>query len=189
MEFFGVNPGRRIAEYFLGAIAVGTILLLLPISAGKAPVSFIDAMFTATSAVCVTGLTTIDTGSGFSLFGQIVILILIQLGGLGIMTFATALFASFGSKLSFGDRLGLSQSFLTGHGGRSTSLLKAIILTTFSLEFLGAVALFLRFQSQYPKLLTFHRYPRREFYFHLVKKHKNSLLNYALQKFLFRFLF
>jgi trk system potassium uptake protein TrkH len=151
MEFFGVNPGRRIAGYFLGAIAVGTILLLLPISAGNESVSFIDAMFTATSAVCVTGLTTLDTGTGFSLFGQIVILILIQLGGLGIMTFATALFASFGSKLSFGDRLGLSQSFLAGHGGRSTSLLKAIILTTFSLEFLGAVALFMRFQSQYPK--------------------------------------
>jgi len=150
MEFFGVNPGQRIALYFLGAIAVGTILLWLPISAGQAPVSIIDALFTATSAVCVTGLTVLDTGTGFSFFGQIVILVLIQLGGLGIMTFATALFASLGAKLSFGDRLGLSQSFLTGQGGKSTSLLKAIILIAFGIEFLGAAALFVRFQAQYP---------------------------------------
>jgi len=149
MEIFGVNPGRRIAAYFAGAIIVGTILLSLPVSGSNGPIGVIDALFTATSAVCVTGLTVIDTGTGFSLFGQIVILILIQLGGLGIMTFATALFAALGSTLSFGDRFGLLQSFLAKDGGKPISLLKAVIITTLSLELIGAIFLFFKFRVDF----------------------------------------
>ena len=149
MEIFGVNPGRRIAAYFAGAIIIGAIILSLPVSGVNGPVGVVNALFTATSAVCVTGLTVIDTGTGFSLFGQIVILILIQLGGIGIMTFATALFAMFGSKLSFGDRLGLSHSFLAKDGGRPTSLLKAVIVTTLSFELIGAIFLFFKFRPEF----------------------------------------
>lgn len=80
--------------FFLIAILAGAVLLLLPVSASKQPIGLVNALFTATSAVCVTGLTVVDTGRDFSLFGQVVILILIQLGGLGIMTFATGLLVS-----------------------------------------------------------------------------------------------
>jgi trk system potassium uptake protein TrkH len=149
MEIFGLNPGRRIALYFLGAIILGSILLSLPISASRTPVGYINALFTSTSAVCVTGLTVVDTGKDFSLFGQIVILILIQLGGLGIMTFATVLFAAFGSKLSFGDRLGLSHSFLADEKGKHISLLRAVLVTTLIVEFIGAILLFIKFKPDY----------------------------------------
>jgi trk system potassium uptake protein TrkH len=149
VEFFGVNPGRRIAFYFLAAIIFGAIILSLPVSCAGEPVRFINALFTATSAVCVTGLTVVDTGTDYSLFGQIVILVLIQLGGLGIMTFATALFAALGSKLSFGDRLGLSQSFLAEEKGKHTSLLKAVIVTTITVELIGAILLYFKFRPDY----------------------------------------
>ena len=150
MEFFGVNPGRRIAAYFAAAIIVGALILTLPISGSHGSVGFLNALFTSTSAVCVTGLTVVDTGKDFSLFGQIVILILIQLGGLGIMTFATILFAALGSKMSFGHRLGLTQSFLAEISVKPGSLLKAIFATTLIVEFLGAVALFLVFRTKFP---------------------------------------
>ncbi len=150
MELLGVSPGRRAAIYFLLTILLGTAVLLLPISEKEQPITLIDALFTSTSAVCVTGLTVLDTGKDFSFFGQIVILILIQLGGLGIMTFTTGLLVSLGSRLSFHDRYGFSQSFSSGSGIHYVTLLKAVISTTFIFEFLGAVALYIKFQTQYP---------------------------------------
>ena len=96
------HPGRVIAGAFFAAVVVGTLLLSLPVARrGPGGAGFVDALFTATSAVCVTGLVTVDTGTYWSGFGQAVILALIQLGGLGIMTFAT-LFAILLSR-----RLGL----------------------------------------------------------------------------------
>lgn len=148
MELFGANPGRKAIIYFLIAIAAGTILLVLPVSAAGQPISFVDALFTATSAVCVTGLTVVDTGHDFSIFGQVVILFLIQLGGLGIMTFATTLLLMMGARLSFRDRLGLSQSF--GSAGRSRNLLRAIVITAIAFELIGALALFVKFSGRFP---------------------------------------
>jgi len=150
MELFGANPGRKAIFYFLIAIGLGTILLVLPISSQDQPVSVLDALFTSTSAVCVTGLTVIDTGHGFSRFGQVVIMILIQLGGLGIMTFATALFIMAGTRLSFHDRLGLTQTLGTAAQSRSGRLLKAVIITSFAFESIGALLLFFNFWGRYP---------------------------------------
>ncbi|MCD6161299.1 MAG: hypothetical protein J7K40_02675 [candidate division Zixibacteria bacterium] len=150
MELFGINPGRRVIIYFMIAIIIGTILLKLSISAQDKPIDLIDALFTSTSAVCVTGLTVVDTGKDFSLFGQIVILILIQFGGLGIMTFATALLIAFGSKLTFQDRLGLTQSFTANKKGETSSLIKAILSITLSIELIGALAMFLKFKNEFP---------------------------------------
>jgi trk system potassium uptake protein TrkH len=100
--FRPANPGQVIATLFLLAILVGTALLSLPVaSASGQRTDLIDALFTATSAVCVTGLVTVDTGSYWSGFGQIVILALIKLGGLGVMTAATV------AALLFFDRLGI----------------------------------------------------------------------------------
>ena len=91
-----LHPTNLLLFSFLATIAVGTLLLMLPAAAGSGRLAFIDALFTATSAVCVTGLIVVDTGSYFSAFGQGVILFLIQIGGLGIMTISVALFQIIG---------------------------------------------------------------------------------------------
>lgn len=150
MELIGANPGRRIAVYFLLAIITGALVLQLPVSAARQPISAVDALFTATSAVCVTGLTVLDTGQDFSRFGQIVILILIQLGGIGIMTFATSLLMMVGARLSLGSRLGLSQTFSYDEGQRSASLLLAVIILVVAIESGGGLLLFLEFRGQFP---------------------------------------
>ncbi|MCK5125092.1 MAG: hypothetical protein KAR42_02450 [candidate division Zixibacteria bacterium] len=148
MELIGAHPGRKVIIYFAAAIIVGTVLLYLPVSSAGDPISFLDAVFTSTSAVCVTGLVVLDTGSDFSMFGQIVILCLIQLGGLGIMTFATSLLMMMGGRVSFFDRLGINQNF--GGGFSAGSLLMAVLVTTIAFEGFGAIALFLEFQADYP---------------------------------------
>ncbi len=150
MELLGKHPGRKAIIYFAAGIALGTFLLLLPVSSAREPASLIDALFTATSAVCVTGLTVLDTGHDFSMFGQIVILGLIQLGGLGIMTFATSLLLMMGGRLSFGDRLGLSESYGAPTGLKIKHLLLAIVITTFTVELLGTIALFFKFSGRFP---------------------------------------
>lgn len=150
MELFGSNSGKLIIISFASAIIIGAILLMLPISASGDPISFIDAIFTSTSAICVTGLTVVDTSKDYSMVGQIIIVILIQLGGLGIMTFTTVLFLGFGTRISFAERLGLSQSL--GGGGRikTKSLLKAVIIITATIELIGAILLFWRFRISMP---------------------------------------
>lgn len=150
MEIIGVHPARRPIVYFLCAIAVGTILLLLPMSTTSGSISFINALFTATSAVCVTGLVVLNTATDFTRFGQVVIMILIQLGAIGIMTFATMLIVAVGSRLSFHDRLGLSGGYSVTGMMPSARLLRAILIATFSIELIGAVALYIRFSSMFP---------------------------------------
>jgi trk system potassium uptake protein len=104
-ESISRNPARLIIWSFSGVIAIGTLLLLLPISIspGHAP-SLLTALFTSTSAVCVTGLIVVDTGTYFTPFGQLVILALIQIGALGFMTFSA------GVALLLGKRMNLTQS-------------------------------------------------------------------------------
>ncbi|MCS7250724.1 MAG: Trk family potassium uptake protein, partial [candidate division WOR-3 bacterium] len=101
MKFFTTfNPAKFLIQFFLILIIIGTILLSLPISTTKG-ISFVDALYTATSAVCVTGLIVKNTEEDFTLFGKIVILILIQLGGLGYMAITTILILLFRQKASF----------------------------------------------------------------------------------------
>ena len=132
------------------AILAGTVLLMLPVSSVNESISFIDAFFTSTSAVCVTGLTVLDTGHDFTFFGQIIILVLIQLGGLGIMTLATTLLITIVPKLSFQDRLALTQTLGGTRKIKPRSLLKAVMLTTFTVELIGAAVLFFRFSREFP---------------------------------------
>ena len=150
MELIGTKPDRKVIFYFVGGILAGAILLCLPVCSTGEPLPFIDALFTATSAVCVTGLTVVDTGRDFTLFGQTVIMILIQLGGLGIMTFASALLISMVPRLSFKDRFVISQTLGGDHQVKAGSLLKAVMLTALTVEFLGAVLLFFKFRPEYP---------------------------------------
>lgn len=89
-RFLKLSPPQILVLGFAAVILIGTLLLMLPISSASGhSLRFIDALFTATSATCVTGLVVVDTGTYFSVFGQITILVLIQIGGLGFMTMAT----------------------------------------------------------------------------------------------------
>jgi len=140
-----LNPARVLLLSFLGVIVSGVVLLMLPAATvDQRGASFVDAVFTSTSATCVTGLIVQDTGSYFSLFGQIVILILIQAGGLGIMTFST-LFA-----MILGRRIGLKQEeHLRGILDQRSyvdtySLIFQIIRITLVFEFSGTVFLFIK---------------------------------------------
>ncbi len=109
--------------------------------------NLVDALFTATSATCVTGLTVVDTGQQFTLFGQLVILLLLQVGGLGIMTFSIFFTVLMGKRMSMADKLVMQdtlQYFELDNIGR---LIKRILLVTLSIEVLGAIPLFLRWRA------------------------------------------
>ena len=130
---------------FLLAIFMGAILLMLPFSTETGETtSFVDALFTSTSAVCVTGLIVKDTPRYFSTFGEIVIVLLIQIGGVGIMTFSTII------ALLLGRRIGLRQQLLIKEDlnrvglGDIIVLLKYVFILTLGVEFIGAILLFLR---------------------------------------------
>lgn len=134
---------------FIAAILVGTVLLLLPFTTTSGRISLVDALFTATSGVCVTGLIVQDTGTYFTPAGQIIILILIQLGGLGIMTFSTLVLLAAGRKISIKDRIIIQQGFHPAAPMDIRSLIKRIFFYTISIELTGALFFFLRFHKEH----------------------------------------
>ena len=126
-----------VALTFLILISVGTGLLMLPMaSAGVNSLSFVDALFTSTSAVCVTGLVVVDTGSYFSVFGQMTILMLIQIGGLGVMTFASLVSIAIGKKINLRERLLLQEALNQEKVSGVVRLTLKVIKYTFFIEFL-----------------------------------------------------
>ncbi len=150
------NPITWLTSYqtlvsgFAGLILVGAFLLMLPIaSKDGSSLPFVDALFTATSAVCVTGLIVVDTGQYFSLFGQVVIIILIQIGGLGLMTITTLFAVIFGQRIQLRARLIAQESLNALSFGGIVRLMKLLALTTFIIELIGAVLLSLRLYPDY----------------------------------------
>ena len=139
-----------LAGSFAVVIASGTLLLSLPFAHGGEPVSFIDALFTSTSAVCVTGLTVVDTGSRFSPAGQAVVLSLIQVGGLGLMTFAVFVGVLLGRKVSFTDRMVIQDSMHHTPKAGVRRLVRYVLAFTLATEAAGAALLWLRFRGQFP---------------------------------------
>ena len=136
---------------FLTVILLGTVLLSLPqatASGNRQPL--VDALFTATSAVCVTGLIVHDTGDYFSLFGQIIILLLIQIGGLGYMTMATFLLLLIGRTITLKERLIMQESMPQFSLGGVVQFAKYVLKVTLVLEIIGATILSLRWMGQYP---------------------------------------
>ena len=125
---------------FLITIFLGSILLALPISAadGKA-VPYLDALFTATTATCVTGLVTLPTVSTWSIFGQVVILVLIQVGGLGVITILSALMILLNRRMSIGDRLLLQDAFNLNSLSGIVRFVKRVLTGTFLVEGIGAL--------------------------------------------------
>jgi len=107
-----ISPFSLPIIFFAGVIGTGTLLLHAPFSASDHAISWIDALFTATSATCVTGLVVVDTGTFFSFAGQAVILGLIQAGGLGIMTFTGLAFYLLRHKVSLTDRIAVGKNLL-----------------------------------------------------------------------------
>lgn len=144
-----LTPARLIALGFLAIILVGTALLMLPAASKGAPAGFLDALFTSTSATCVTGLIVRDTFTGWTLFGQLVILTLIQVGGLGLMTLFTLLSFALGKHLGLYDRKVLMQSAGTISLNGIGRLIRRIIPFSFVFELTGAVLLAVRFVPQF----------------------------------------
>lgn len=141
---------RTICLGFLAVISVGTILLLMPFSISNGEWgNLTTALFTSTSAVCVTGLIVVDTGTYFSFWGQLCILCLIQIGGLGYMTTTTFLILLIGRKFDFRQKLAIKESFDRPFLQGSQNLLKSVFATTIVLELSGAIILFLIFQKDF----------------------------------------
>ncbi len=146
-EFLLGGAETLLAGTFLLLILFGTMLLSLPAAHSTGEVGFLDALFTATSAVCVTGLTVVDTGHDFSHFGQCVIMILIQLGGLGIMTFAALAAQLLGRRLSFRQQAMIGDTFFQSDAATSLRRdLGWIVGSTLLIEAAGAAFLYLGFR-------------------------------------------
>lgn len=140
------SPGRLLIASFLALIAIGTLLLKLPWSTPPGqPIGWIDALFTATSASCVTGLVVRDTGAGFTGFGQAVILGLIQAGALGIMSFSLLILSLLRGRPTFAQRAVYEQTLAGRAYGELPALLRLVFLFTFGAEAVGAVLLAVRF--------------------------------------------
>lgn len=125
---------------FLLAILAGSLLLCLPVSSASGkPVPYLDALFTATTATCVTGLVTLPTVTTWSIFGQVIILILIQIGGLGVITIMSALMILLHKRMSIGDKLLLQDAFNLNSLSGIVRFVKRVLLGTFLVEGAGAL--------------------------------------------------
>jgi trk system potassium uptake protein TrkH len=144
-----LTPERIFIFGFAALILVGTILLGLPISASQGSLSFVDALFTSTSAVCVTGLVTIDLGQDLSILGQVVTIFLFQIGGLGIITFSTVFFVLMGRGISFKGREILQSTFLHTPRRDFLAILKSVLWFTLIFESLGILLLFIPFSRDH----------------------------------------
>lgn len=143
-----LTPARVVVLAFVGAIAVGTALLALPVSHEPgASVGLLAALFTATSAVCVTGLTVVDTGETFSRFGEAVIMLLIKSGGIGILSLGVLLAFATGRRIGFRERLQLREQSNRLDIGGAVRFVRDLVLYTTAVELLGAGVLYLRFQQ------------------------------------------
>ena len=146
------QPALLLSSTFAGIIAVGAALLSLPLATTAGQINFFDAIFTATSAVCVTGLVVQDIGTYFSPFGQGVILVLIQLGGLGIMTMSTSLALIIGKRLSIRERLFMQGVIEETDYQEFARIVGSIFKMTFFLEGIGAVILAARWYFEFGTL-------------------------------------
>ncbi len=144
-----VSPAKILTGGFALLIILGAVLLSLPISSQAGRLPFLDALFTATSAVCVTGLVVVDTGTHFTRFGQTVIMLLIQTGGLGIMTAATIFFILLGKKITLRERLVIQEALSQINMQGLVKLVYSIILLTLAVEAVGVVLLSTRFIPMY----------------------------------------
>jgi trk system potassium uptake protein TrkH len=145
-----LSPERIFILSFAGLILFGGLLLRLPFSAAGVPLSWIDALFQSASAVCVTGLTAIDVGQDLSTAGQVLLIFLFQVGGLGILTFSAVFFVMLGHGLASKERDIVQSVFLYSPRRDLAPILKFVFLSTFLYEGLGTLLLWARFSQDAP---------------------------------------
>jgi trk system potassium uptake protein TrkH len=148
-----ISPGRLIVLGFFMVIMIGAFLLMSPFSRRSGvDVSFVDALFTSTSAVCVTGLIAIDTADTFNLFGKTVVAMLIQIGGLGVTSIGVGLILLIGRNVGIKQRMLVKEALnLTSMKG-IVKLIKAVIIMTISFEIVGAILSYIVFSKDYKPL-------------------------------------
>ncbi|RHM62846.1 MULTISPECIES: TrkH family potassium uptake protein [Coprobacillaceae] len=142
-------PTRQIALSFLGVIFVGSLLLSLPIANAKTSTSYINHLFIAVSATCVTGLVTVVPAQQYTLFGQIVIMIMIQIGGLGFLTFLYILLIKIKRKLTLNSKIVLQEALNQSSMNKLPHFIKKVLCFTFGVEAIGAILLSSQFISRY----------------------------------------
>lgn len=148
-----ISPGRLIVLGFFSVIMIGAFLLMSPFSRRSGvDVSFVDALFTSTSAVCVTGLIAIDTADTFNLFGKTVVAMLIQIGGLGVTSIGVGLILLIGRNVGIKQRMLVKEALnLTSMKG-IVKLIKAVIIMTISFEIVGTILSYIVFSKDYKPL-------------------------------------
>lgn len=146
-----ISPSRKLILGFLSVIAIGVFLLMLPFSwkEGKS-LSFLEALFTVVSAVCVTGLTVVDVSEVFSPLGDVILIALIQIGGLGVMTFSSIVFLLAGQKMTLYTRILLKEERNANGVGEILNFVRLMLLTVFIIESIGAVILTHEFRKIMP---------------------------------------
>lgn len=169
-KFLKLAPPQILVLGFAAVIIIGTLLLMLPVSSVSGEhLNFMDALFTATSAACVTGLAVVDTGTYFTGFGQSVVLVLIQIGGLGFMTMATLFALVLKRRISLRDRLILQEAMNQSSMEGIVRLIRKVLIYSLVIEAAGAILLSVRFAFDMPL-------PRALYYglFHAVSMFNNA---------------
>ncbi|MBY0009705.1 TrkH family potassium uptake protein [Paenibacillus typhae] len=145
-----LTPPKILSLGFVLLIAVGTLLLCLPAASTSGRISFIDALFMATSATCVTGLAVIDTGTQLTVFGQIVLLVLFQFGGLGFVTMATLITLVLNKRISLKERLLLQESMNQNSMQGIVKLIRRVLIYSLVIQLIGAMLFTVRFIMDMP---------------------------------------
>lgn len=145
-----LNGVQILALGFIALIIIGAVILSLPISSRNGePTNFLDAIFTSTSAVCVTGLITLDTSTHWSTFGQTIIMTLIEIGGLGFMSFAVLISLILGKKITLRERLVMQEAMNTFSIQGLVRMVKYVLIFTVSVQFFGALLISTQFVPEY----------------------------------------
>jgi trk system potassium uptake protein TrkH len=164
-----LTPDRLLLLSFGGLILLGTLALLIPGSTVGRPIQWDEALFTAASAVCVTGLIVLDTGRDFTLQGQLIILTLIQLGGLGILTFSSWLLLAMGRRLSVHGSEAMFSAFTAQRRLDLRRLIGRVVVFTVVVEAVGCLFLWVRFQWDLPPVEAFY-----QAFFHAISAFCNA---------------
>ncbi|WP_226669378.1 TrkH family potassium uptake protein [Metabacillus litoralis] len=147
-RFIKLNPSQLLVLVFVVSITIGTILLKLPF-ATNVSIKWVDALFIATSAMTVTGLATVDPGSTFTVYGQFIIAILIQVGGLGIMSFAVLIFMVLGKKIGLKERILIQHALNQTSLGGVIKLVKYLFIFSITIEMIAMIFLAIRWVPEY----------------------------------------
>lgn len=145
-----LKPQSILVLSFVSVILIGAILLMQPFALNGNSISFVHALFTSTSATCVTGLTVVDTGTYFSSAGQIILLVLIQMGGIGVMSFSVMFLFFFKRRFGIGEREIIQETLSFFDTVDLASLLKSVFIFTITIEAVGALLLTIRFAFDMP---------------------------------------